>query len=192
MGKLKLAVFISGRGSNLQSIIDACADENFPAQISVVLSNKADVFGLERAQKAGIPTEVVSHKDFAAREEFEHEIQNRLEKYAPDLICLAGFIRILSDYLPTKWAGRMLNIHPSLLPDYKGLHTHQRAIDDGKTEAGCTIHYVVPELDSGEIIVQKRVPILPGDTADTLAARVLEQEHVAYPEAIKIVAEKLR
>ncbi|MBG78547.1 MAG: phosphoribosylglycinamide formyltransferase [Alphaproteobacteria bacterium] len=190
--KINLAVLISGSGSNLQALIDACARDDFPARIAVVLSNKGDAFGLTRAQKAGIPTEVISHKDHDGREPFEAAIIKALTPYAPDLICLAGFMRILTPHFINHWgAQRMINIHPSLLPDYKGLNTHQRAIDDDKDTAGCTVHFVAPEVDSGEIITQKQVPIHPDDTAETLAKRVLVQEHIAYPEAVERVAKTL-
>lgn len=188
--KLNLAVFISGRGSNLQSIIDACRNPDFPARISFVLSNKSEAYGLERAHKSGIPTAVVLHKDYPTREAFEDAMMAELARHPVDLICLAGFMRILTPHFINRWPDKIINIHPSLLPDYKGLHTHERALADGKKEVGCTIHYVVPEMDSGPIIMQKRVPILPGDTPDTLAARVLEQEHIAYPEAIRKLANK--
>lgn len=185
---LKLAVFISGRGSNLQSLIDACADENFPASITLVLSNRPNAYGLERAKKAGLQTAVIDHKDFETREAFEQALLDELSGHDIDLICLAGFMRVLTPHFITPWQGRLINIHPSLLPKHKGLNTHQRAIDAGDTQSGCTIHHVVPDIDSGEIIVQKSVAILENDTADTLAARVLEQEHLAYPEAVKILA----
>ncbi len=188
MKKLKLAVFISGRGSNMLSILKACQAPDFPAQISLVLSNNPNAQGLISARDAGIATEIVNHKDFDTREDFEDEISDRLENYDIDLIVLAGFMRILTASFTDKWMDRIINIHPSLLPDYKGLNTHERAINDSKTEAGCTVHFVNEELDSGAIILQKRVPILKGDTADTLSARVLEQEHKAYPEAIKMLA----
>ncbi len=188
--KLKLAVFISGRGSNLQSLIDACAEPQFPAQIEVVLSNKTGVQGLERAEKAGIPAETVPHGDFDSKAEFEAAILKVLENYNIDLICLAGFMRILSSDFIARWPDKIINIHPSLLPAYKGLDTHARALADGASEAGCTIHYVIPEMDSGEIILQKSIPILDGDNVETLAERVLEAEHIAYPEALCILAEK--
>lgn len=189
--KLKLAVFISGRGSNMLSILDECKNPDYPAEIVLVLSNRPDAKGLVSAQEAGIPTEIVNHKDFENREDFEDEIQERLENYDIDLIVLAGFMRILTSGFVENWPDRMINIHPSLLPDYKGLNTHQRAIDDGKKEAGCSVHFVIPDLDSGPVILQKRVPIMDDDTADTLADRVLEQEHIAYPEAIRILAQNL-
>lgn len=188
--KLKLAILISGRGSNMLSILKACEDSDFPAEISVVLSNRPDAQGIETAKTYGIATEVVDHKLFDTRESFENMMLSCLGNHEIDLIILAGFMRILTPHFVEKWPDKIINIHPSLLPDYKGLHTHERAINDGKTEAGCTVHYVTPELDDGPIILQKRVPIVKGDTPETLATRVLEQEHIIYPEAIKIVAEK--
>ncbi len=189
--KLKLAVFISGRGSNMLSIMEACKATDFPAEISVVLSNNPTAQGIISAQNAAIATEIVNHKEYKSREDFEDEITQRLENHEVDLIVLAGFMRILTSSFTDKWEGRIINIHPSLLPDYKGLNTHERAINDGKKEAGCTVHFVNEELDSGAIILQKRVPIIDGDTPDSLSARVLKQEHKAYPEAIKILAAKL-
>jgi phosphoribosylglycinamide formyltransferase 1 len=189
--KLHLAVFISGRGSNLQSLIDACKDPSFPAQISVVISNRPGVQGLERAEKAGIPALAIDHKFYGDREGFEAALLDALKTHKVDVVCLAGFMRILTPYFIGQWEDRIINIHPSLLPDYKGTHTHERVLQDGKKETGCTVHYVVPEMDSGPIIVQKRVAVKTGDTPEILAARVLEQEHVAYPEAVRIVAKTL-
>ena len=189
--RVKTAVLVSGRGSNLQSLIDACADKNFPAEINIVISNKADVYALERAKLAGLPTLVIDHKNFATREEFESALHDELIKAGTELVCLAGFMRVLTASFVTKWAEHILNIHPSLLPKYKGLHTHERALETGDKESGCTIHFVTPELDDGEIIVQKAVPILAGDTAEILAARVLEAEHVAYPEGLRLIASKI-
>jgi len=188
--KLNLAIFISGRGSNLQSLIEACRNPDFPARIAVVVSNKPDAPGLERAAKENIPTRVVNHKDYERREDFEEALLEALEEYPIDLICLAGFMRILTPHFIQHWPDQMINIHPSLLPDYKGLNTHKRVLEDGKKETGCTIHYVVPDMDSGPIILQKRVEIRDGDTPDELAARVLEQEHIAYPEAVRLIAEE--
>ncbi len=192
INKLKLAVLISGRGSNLQSLIDACQSPDFPAEISVVLSNVPDVMGLERAKKAGIPTITIDHKNFKGqdRSAFEKSMIDALSDHEIDLVCLAGFMRILTPYFIHHFKDRLINIHPSLLPDYKGLNTHQRALDDGKKEAGCTIHVVVPEVDNGPILVQKSVPVMEDDNAESLAARVLAQEHIAYPEAVKMIAEK--
>lgn len=188
MNKLNVAVFISGKGSNMLSIMEACNEASFPAKISVVLSNRPNAGGINIARDAGIKTEIVDHKNYDNHDEFEDEIQDRLRNHAVDLIILAGFMRILTPNFVNKWPDKIINIHPSLLPDYKGLNTHKRAIDDGRSESGCTIHFVSPELDSGQIILQKRVPIHATDTPDDLAARVLEQEHIAYPEAIKIIA----
>jgi phosphoribosylglycinamide formyltransferase-1 len=186
--RLNVAVLISGRGSNLQSIIDACANPDFPASVKVVLSNEPDAYGLERATQAGIPTEIVPHKAHPSRKEFEEAMQAVLAKYDIDLICLAGFMRVLTSDFVAKWEGRMLNIHPSLLPAYPGLHTHERVLANHEKESGCTIHFVTPGLDEGPTLLQKRVPVLQNDTAETLAARVLEQEHIAYPEAIRLLA----
>jgi phosphoribosylglycinamide formyltransferase-1 len=189
--KINLGVLISGRGSNLQALIDACADPDFPAQIAIVISNIEGAYGLERAKKADIPATTISHKNYKTREAFEDEIHEILIERNVDLVCLAGFMRILTPHFIGRWPGTLINIHPSLLPDYKGLHTHERVLEDGKPESGCTVHYVVPEMDSGPTIVQKRVPVKAGDTPETLAARVLEQEHIAYPEAVRMIAEKL-
>lgn len=182
---------ISGRGSNLQALIDAAKKPDFPGTIVAVISNVTEALGLERAAKASIPTDVISHKNFATREEFDDALHEMITGCKADLICLAGFMRILTPKFIDRWPGRLINIHPSLLPDYKGLHTHRRVLEDKKKETGCTVHYVVPEMDSGPIIVQKRVPVFPDDTEESIGARVLEKEHIAYPEAVRIVAEKL-
>lgn len=189
--KISLAVLISGRGSNLQAILKSCEDSEYPAKVSVVISNKPQAPGLESAQKAGILSVVVDHTQFQTRAHFEDALHTELLKHPVDLIVLAGFLRILTADFVNKWTGRIINVHPSLLPDYKGLDTHARAIADGKKEAGCTIHFVVPEMDAGPIILQRKVPILTEDTPESLAERVLEQEHYAYPEAIRMVANKL-
>jgi phosphoribosylglycinamide formyltransferase 1 len=190
MKKIRLAVLISGSGSNLQALIDACGQPDFPARIAVVVSNKADAYGLERAKKAGIPTALL---DKGAP---EANLDAALKNHPADLICLAGFMRILTPAFVNQWAGRMVNIHPSLLPKHGGVgmygeRVHQSVLDSGDTESGATVHYVIPDVDRGEIILQRRVPVLPGDTPETLAARVLEQEHIAYPEAVRIIAQKL-
>ncbi|MCB9988494.1 MAG: phosphoribosylglycinamide formyltransferase [Rhodospirillales bacterium] len=191
--KINLAIFISGRGSNMEALIDACQALDFPAQICVVFSNKPEAVGLAKAQAAGIATEVVDHRDFPKdKPGFEAAIQEKLAQYPVDLICLAGFMRILSADFIARWPGRIINIHPSLLPKFKGLDTHERALEAGETEHGCTVHYVVPEMDAGPVILQKAVPVLPGDTPDTLAARVLVQEHAAYPEAVRTVCETIK
>jgi phosphoribosylglycinamide formyltransferase-1 len=189
--KIKLAVFISGRGSNAQALIDACENPDFPAEIVLLLSNRPDALGLARAEKAGIATEIVDHKAFADKASFEAALQAALTAYDVDLICLAGFMRLLSGDFLAHWPQKVINIHPSLLPDYKGLNTHERALADKRTQSGCTVHYVVAEMDAGEIIVQKAVPIIGGDTPTTLAARILEQEHIAYPEAVQMIAQNI-
>ncbi len=192
INKLRLAIFISGTGSNMLSIMEACKLESYPADISVVLSNNPDAKGLKSAQKNNISTEIVNHKDFPSKEDFENEIIRKLKNYKIDLIVLAGFMRILTPSFVTKFPDKIVNIHPSLLPEYKGLNTHARAINDGREEAGCTVHFVNSELDSGKIILQHRVPIINGDTPDTLAKRVLKQEHKLYPKAIEIIASSIR
>lgn len=184
----KTAVLASGGGTNLQALIDACARHDHPAEITLVLSNNTDAYGLERARKAGIATAVVDHRGYPDRESFDAAIQAVLEDAGIEIVCLAGFMRILTDGFVNAWRDRMLNIHPSLLPAYRGLNTHQRALDDGATRAGCTVHLVRPDLDSGPMILQAEVPVLPGDDADTLAKRVLFREHEIYPAALNLFA----
>ncbi len=183
--RLPIVILISGSGSNLQAIIDA----DLPVTIRAVISNRADAYGLTRAEAAGIPTAVLNHKSFPDRETYDAALQSLIDSYHPGLLVLAGFMRILSDGFVRHYEGRMINIHPSLLPKYRGLHTHTRAIEAGDKEAGCSVHFVTPELDAGPIIIQAHVPILEDDTPETLAARVLEQEHRIYPEAIRRFAE---
>jgi len=185
----KVGVLVSGRGSNLQALLDACADPSFPAEISLVISNVPGVYALERAEKAGVPTLTIPHKGFASREAFDAEMDKALRAAGIEIVCLAGFMRLLSTAFAEGWRGRMINIHPALLPSFKGLHTHRRAIEAGVKLHGCTVHLVTPELDDGPILVQKAVPVLASDDEDTLAARVLEQEHKAYPEALRLLAE---
>ncbi len=189
---VRLAVFISGKGSNLQALIDACAQEDYPAKIALVVSNIPDAGGLERAKKAEIDTLVIPHRDYSNKADFEAALLEALPPYDIEILCLAGFMRILSADFITRWGKPLINIHPSLLPDYKGLDTHARALADGKKEAGCTVHHVSADVDSGEIIVQKKVPIFAGDTPETLAKRILPQEHIAYPEAVLALAKGLR
>ena len=184
----RVAILISGRGSNMTALVEAARDPAYPAEIVGVFSNRADAAGLQYAWLAGIPTAVRSHKDFPSREAFDAQIQAVLDGWGAELVCLAGFMRILSHGFAERWTGRMLNVHPSLLPLYKGLHPQQQALDAGATESGCTVHWVIPDLDDGPSILQRRVPVLPGDTADTLAARILVEEHKAYPEALALVA----
>ena len=185
----QVAVLASGRGSNLQALLDACAEPGFPAKIALVICNIPGVMSLERAAKAGVRSMVIEHKAFASREAFETELDRALVAAGIDLVCLAGFMRVLTPGFTERWHGRMLNIHPSLLPDFKGLHTHARALEAGRTEHGCTVHFVSADLDAGPIIAQARVPVLPGDDEDSLAARVLEAEHKLYPQALRMVAE---
>jgi len=187
---MKLAILISGSGSNLQAFIDAAADSSLPADIEVVISNKPDVKGLSRAEQAGIATRVIPHQNFSSRELFDQALIDCIDDFNVDAVVLAGFMRILSAELVNHYLGRLFNIHPSLLPKYPGLHTHQRAIDSGDTEAGATVHFVVPELDAGPAILQASVPVESTDTAEDLAARVLQQEHKIYPLAVKWFCEK--
>lgn len=189
--KLKVGVLISGRGSNLQALIDASQSADYPAEIALVVSNVADAQGLERAKAASIPTAVIDHARYPSREAFDEAVDTRLREASVELICLAGFMRILSDTFVRKWEGRMINIHPSLLPAFKGTHVHEQAIAAGVKISGCTVHYVTPELDSGPIILQLPVLVLPDDTPESLAASVLEVEHQAYPLALKEVAAEL-
>ncbi|HEX4296961.1 MAG TPA: phosphoribosylglycinamide formyltransferase [Devosia sp.] len=184
----RVAILISGRGSNMAALIEAARGPDYPAEIAGVFSNRADAPGLAFAAAEAIPTAVLSHKDFASRELFDAGIDEILAGWRTDLVCLAGFMRILSIDFARRWSGRMLNIHPSLLPLHKGLNPQQQALDAGDSESGCTAHWVVPELDAGPSILQRRVPVLAGDSAETLAARILVEEHRAYPEALAMVA----
>jgi phosphoribosylglycinamide formyltransferase-1 len=189
MARVRTAVLISGRGSNLGSLIEAARAPDYPAQIVLVISNKAEAGGLTIAQRAGIPTKVIPHKEFASREDFDAAIDAALREADVSLVCEAGFMRIHSEWFVKRWEGRILNIHPSLLPAFPGVRVHEQALAAGVKVSGCTVHFLTAELDSGPIIAQTSVPVLPGDTAETLAARVLEQEHDLYPEALKLVAE---
>jgi len=185
-----IGVLISGRGSNLQALIDAAANPAFPARIALVLSNTPDAYGLERAKAAGIPTAVISHRGYGGdRAAFDAAMDRALREAGCQFLCLAGFMRILSEGFVEAWRGRAINIHPSLLPAYRGLDTHARAIADGAKEHGCTVHFVTPGLDEGPAITQALVPILPGDTEDALAARVLAREHDIYPKALGWLAQ---
>lgn len=181
----RLAVLISGQGSNLQAFIDACDRGELPAQIALVISNNPEAAGLQRAERAGIATKCINHRDYESREAFDEALVDALRAHAVDLVILAGFMRILTAVLIEPYLGRMLNIHPSLLPEYPGLKTHQRALDAGDSEAGATVHFVTQELDGGPPVIQARVPIQHGDTADSLAARVAAQEHTIYPIAAR-------
>jgi phosphoribosylglycinamide formyltransferase 1 len=188
MRKKRVGVLISGRGSNMRALVEAARAPEYPAEIMCVASNIGDAGGLDYARSQGITTIVVPHKQFASREAFDAALNAELQKQGLDLICCAGFMRIMTPVLIAPWAGRMLNIHPSLLPLYKGLHTHERALTDGAKVHGASVHFVSEELDGGEVIAQTQVPVLPGDTPETLSARVLDIEHPLYVKALALVA----
>ena len=184
-----VVVLLSGSGSNLQALIDSCRSEDSPVRIRAVVSNRADAYGLQRAAAAGIDTAVLDHTGFDGREAFEAALMARIDGFAPDLVVLAGFMRILSGGFVRHYQGRLLNIHPSLLPKYKGLHTHRRALEAGDAEHGCSVHFVTEELDGGPLVVQAVVPVTSDDTAESLAQRVHHQEHQIYPLAVHWFAE---
>jgi phosphoribosylglycinamide formyltransferase 1 len=188
-----IVILISGRGSNMRALVEACAAERWNASIRAVVSNRADAAGLAFARAQGIATEVVNHREFASREAFDASLGEAIAGYAPDIVVLAGFMRILSVGFVERFAGRIINVHPSLLPAFTGLHTHRRALEAGCKLAGATVHFVTAALDHGPIIAQAVVPVLPGDTEHSLAERVLEREHVLYPRAVGwLVNDKLR
>lgn len=187
--RLRVVVLISGSGSNLQALIDSRQQRDLPIDLVAVISNRPDVLGLARAEQAGIPALVVDHKNFEDRNSFERALIQVIDSFEPGLVVLAGFMRILTPEFTGHYLGRMLNIHPSLLPRYQGLHTHQRAIEAGDTEHGVTVHFVTAELDGGPAVIQARVPVFPEDDASSLAKRVQQQEHVIYPLAVKWFAE---
>jgi len=190
MTKTRVAVLISGRGSNMTALMEAARAPDFPAEIVLVVSNRPQAAGLSRARDAGIPTALVDHTAFGGdRQAFEQALDAELVAHRIEIVCLAGFMRLLSPWFVSRWSGRMLNIHPALLPQFKGLHTHRRALEAGVTRHGATVHFVVPQMDSGPIVVQESVPVIAGDTEETLAARVLEVEHRIYPQALRLVAE---
>ena len=186
--KKRVAILISGRGSNMKALIEAAKAPDYPAEIVGVFSNIADAPGLAFAASEGIATAALSHKSYGSKAEFEAAMDIVLAGWRTDLIALAGFMRLLSADFCTRWAGRLINIHPSLLPKHRGLHTHEQALADGSTTHGCTVHFVTPGMDEGPTIAQASVPVLAGDTADTLAARVLVEEHQLYPRALAMVA----
>lgn len=181
----RVVVLISGNGSNLQALIDATKEGKLLAQIVAVISNKTDAYGLQRAASAGIPAEVLEHIQFADREQFDQALMALIDRFQPDLVVLAGFMRILTPAFVTHYMGKMLNIHPSLLPLYKGIHTHKRVLEDKAREHGVSVHFVTPELDGGPVIMQAKVPVLPSDTPESLAKRVQVQEHIIYPRVVK-------
>ncbi|TCL96813.1 phosphoribosylglycinamide formyltransferase-1 [Rhizobium sp. PP-WC-2G-219] len=184
----RVVVFISGGGSNMLALADACAAGDYPAEIVGVISDRATAGGLEKAAARGIPTAAFERRDYADKAAHEAAILDHVETLRPDLLCLAGYMRLLTGAFISRYEGRILNIHPSLLPEFPGLHTHQRALDAGRPEAGCTVHFVTEGMDEGPVILQTRVPVLEGDTAETLAARVLTVEHKTYAEALRMVA----
>jgi phosphoribosylglycinamide formyltransferase-1 len=190
MTRKRVAILISGRGSNMVALMAAAKAPDYPAEIALVISNRPDAAGLARAQAEKIPTAVVDHTRYGKdREAFERALEAELEAHRIELVCLAGFMRLLSPWLVERWRGRMLNIHPALLPAFKGLDTHRRALAAGAKTHGATVHLVVPDVDSGPIVLQEAVPIVAGDTEETLAARVLAVEHRLYPQALKLLAQ---
>ena len=189
MADCNVVVLISGSGSNLQALIDSIAQDGNPARIAAVICNRADAYGLVRAQNAGIPTRVLDHKQFDGREAFDAALIEAIDGFDPQLVVLAGFMRILTGDFVRHYEGRLLNIHPSLLPKYKGLHTHQRALEAGDREHGCSVHFVTEELDGGPLVVQAVLPVMADDTAESLARRVHQQEHQIYPLAVRWFAE---
>ncbi|HJQ58395.1 MAG TPA: phosphoribosylglycinamide formyltransferase [Vineibacter sp.] len=189
MARLKVGVLISGRGSNLLALLQACGQPDFPAEIVLVVSDRADAAGLGHADRAGVPTAIVPHRDYADREAFDRVVSAALEAAGVELVCLAGFLRIFSPWFPARWPDRIVNIHPSLLPAFKGLRVQQQAIDAGVRLSGATVHLVTADLDAGPIIAQAAVPVLPDDTADSLAARILAAEHALYPLVLRWFAE---
>ena len=193
MSRKRVGVLISGRGSNMAALIEAAKAPDYPAEIALVVSNKPGAGGLATAEANGIATATVDHRAFKGdREAFERAVHAELEGHRVDIVCLAGFMRIFTPWFPGQWEGRMINIHPSLLPAYKGLDTHARALADGAKVHGATVHFVVPDLDAGPVILQEEVPVLEGDTPDTLARRVLEAEHRIYPAALRMIATEYR
>ena len=189
--KRRVAVLISGSGSNLQALIDAAAENDYPAEIVLVIANKPGAFGLQRAEQAGIAQLTINHRDYEDRPDFEAALDDALRSAGVEIICLAGFMRVLTADFVNRWQGRILNIHPSLLPAFKGLNVQQQAIDAGAKVSGCTVHIVTPDLDDGPILGQREVPVEPADTAETLAARILEQEHLLYPACLRDFCETL-
>lgn len=189
MTRKKVVILISGSGSNMQALIQAAAAPDYPAEIVAVISNIPTALGLQRAANDGIPTHILDHTGFESREAYDDALHALIMTTGAEIVCLAGFMRILSEGFVKRWAGKMLNIHPSLLPSYRGLHTHRRALADGVTITGCTVHFVVPELDAGPAVIQAAVSVLPQDDEKTLAARVLTLEHRIYPQALRRVAE---
>ncbi len=189
MANLKVAILISGRGSNMKALVAACNESSFPTEVVLVLSNNPDAPGLEYAKEAGLATHVIDQSGLPKRAEFDAVLDSVLGDHKVELVCLAGFMRILSEELVNKWRDRIINIHPSLLPSFKGLNTHARVLQSGVSFSGCTVHFIRPEMDDGPVIAQAAVPVHSGDTADDLATRVLAAEHRTYPLALRLIAE---
>jgi phosphoribosylglycinamide formyltransferase-1 len=190
--KIKVGILISGNGTNLQAIIDASQKDDFPAEIAIVISNNPSAYGLKRAVSANIPVKLIDHKLFDKREDFDAAVNIELKKADCELVCLAGFMRILSEQFVNNWPMKIINIHPSLLPSFKGVNVQKQAIDAGVRIAGCTVHFVISELDAGPIIAQAAVPVLKKDTPDSLSARILQQENNIYPLALELIAKKIQ
>lgn len=191
MRRVRTAVLISGNGSNLQALLDAANAANYPAAITLVISNKENAYGLTRAENAGVTTSIIPHGNYPDREAFDRVVDAALKSHEVELVVMAGFMRILSSWFVNEWRGKLINIHPSLLPKYKGLDTHQRALDAGDAEHGATVHWVTPELDSGEIIVQKAIRIEASDSATSLKERIHVLEHQIYPQALEKIAKTM-
>jgi phosphoribosylglycinamide formyltransferase-1 len=189
MAKRRVAILISGRGSNMAALIEAARAPDYPAEIVLVISNEPDAAGLAFAASRGVPTAIINHRDFETRNAFADALDAKLREAKTEFVCLAGFMRMLATPFVERWRGKMINIHPSLLPAFKGLDTHARALEAGVGKHGCTVHFVEPALDSGPVILQAEVPVLPGDDEPTLAARVLKEEHRIYPAALRMLAE---
>ncbi len=189
--KIKVAILISGRGSNMQEIVKSCESESFPAEVVLVLANKIDAEGLKFAQEKKIKTAFVNHREFSLREDFDKKVSEEIEKSGAEIVCLAGFMRLLSGWFVTRWFDRLINIHPSLLPEFKGADAVGDAIKAGAKKSGCTVHFVREEMDSGPIILQAEVEVAASDTKEILAAKILKEEHRIYPEALKIVCNKI-
>lgn len=189
--KIKVAILISGRGSNMKALVQACEKDDFPAEVVLVVSNKRDATGLEFAVQKRIQTIVIDHKNFSSREDFDKRMSEEIEKSGTEIVCLAGFMRLLSAWFVNRWFDKLINIHPSLLPEFKGSNAVGDAIRACVKESGCTVHFVREEMDSGPIILQASVPVLPNDSKETLAAKILKEEHRIYPESLKIICEKI-
>lgn len=187
MQKIKTAILISGRGSNMRALVEAAKSSNYPAEIVLVVSNKENAAGLEFASQNNIKTAIINHKDFTSRQDFDQELAKIIDENNCQIVCLAGFMRLLSGWFTNKYQGRLINIHPSLLPDFKGDKAVEDALNAGVSQSGCTVHFVTEQMDSGEIIKQAEVEVLKDDTIETLAARILKQEHIIYPESLAII-----